>query len=460
VPDALPSLAELLAHPGTERLLIRFSQEGVHLGYRDILHELDRAVRHGYPLDPRSLRADAIVARLESRLAAGDDAWLQPVINATGLVLHRGLGGALLPSPAVEAVRRAATQPVTVEYNLSQGAAGVREQSVAHLLMDLAGVEAATVVNTVAGAVWLAIRVLARDREVVVARRTLHPGSSPLDVASIVAAGGARHVAAGDGTRTTANAYDAAVSPRTAMILSVDPDDTPTPDGDAGLMEIVAIGRARGIPVVEVLTAGALVDLGPYGVNRVPVVPERIALGADLIIVSGDGLVGGPESGLVVGTTSCAGAIAADSMHAAERCSKLTIAALEATLRLYRESACIAQEIPTLWAWTRPLSAVGDTAERALPALQSALGAGFRVSVQDRVSLLEEARPDLGVPTKALVVEHDFLGGFRIAGRFRQARPPIVGRVEDALFVLDARTIVDPLEMVPNWSEELGSFGP
>jgi L-seryl-tRNA(Ser) seleniumtransferase len=361
---------------------------------------------------------------------------------------------------AVEAVRRAATQPVTVEYNLSQGAAGVREQSVSHLLRDLSGAEAATAVNSVGAALWLAIRALAYDRDVVVSRRELRAGACSLDVAAIVAAGGGRVVAAGGQTSTTASEYDAATSARTGMILLVDPDDTPKTEGDAGLLEIVTVGRARGVPVVEVLTAGALVDLGPYGVTRVPVVPERIALGSDLVIFSGDGLIGGPESGLVVGKAACADAVAADPMHGAERCSKLTIAALEATLRLYRESACIAQEIPTLWAWTRPLAAVGDTAERALPALQSALGAGFRVSVQDRVSLLEEARPDLGVPTRALVVEHDFLGGFRIAGRFRQARPPIVGRVEDALFVLDARTIVDPLEMVPNWTEELGSFGP
>jgi len=306
---------------------------------------------------------------------------------------------------------------------------------------------------------WLAVRSLARGREVIVARRALDAATA-LDVADIVAAGGASLVPTGTDTRAAAADYDRALSPRSALILSVDPDDTPAVGADAGLTELVAIGRAHGIPILEVLTAGALIDLGPYGVPKAPVVAERLALGADAVLFSGDGLVGGPEAGLVAGTAAAAGAVGRDSLHPSQRCNKLTIAALEATLRLYRESACIAQEIPTLWAWTRSIADVADTAERALPALTSALGAGFRVSVRDGVSLLEADRPGGGIPTKLLVVEHDFLGGYRIAGRFRQARPPIVGRVEDALFVLDARTIVDPLDMVPNWTDELGSFGP
>ena len=224
---------------------------------------------------------------------------------------------------------------------------------------------------------------------------------------------------------------------------------------EVDLAALVAIGRAHGIPTIEYLGNGALIDLSRYGLPKEPVVAERLALGADVVIFSGDALMGGPQAGLVVGNAACAGAIGRNELQPALQCGKLTIAALEATLRLYRESACIAQEIPTLRAWTRPLHEIEDTAKRALPALISALGPGFQVSVQDEMSRMGTGTQWSEIPTKVIVVEHDFLGGHRIAGRFRQTRPPIIGRVEDDRFILDARTIFDPLDMVPNWTDEL-----
>jgi L-seryl-tRNA(Ser) seleniumtransferase len=148
--------------------------------------------------------------------------------------------------------------------------------------------------------------------------------------------------------------------------------------------------------------------------------------------------------------------MAANPLHRAVRCGKLTIAALEATLRLYRESACLNQAIPTLKMFTRPLAEIENIAKRALPSLAAALGAGFRVSVQDSTSQIGSgALPTEEIPTKVIAIEHDFMGPHRIAGRFRQARPPIIGRVAADKFLLDARTIFDPLDLVPNWSDEL-----
>jgi L-seryl-tRNA(Ser) seleniumtransferase len=186
------------------------------------------------------------------------------------------------------------------------------------------------------------------------------------------------------------------------------------------------------------------------------VVAERIALGADIVIFSGDKVVGGPQAGLVAGSAALVNQISRNPLHRAVRCGKLTIAALEATLRLYRESACVAEEIPALRALTRTLAEIEATARRALPALASALGPGFRLSVQHATSQVGSgALRSHEIPTKVIVVEHDFMGAHRIAGRFRQARPPIIGRVKDDWFLLDARTIVDPLDLVPNWTDEL-----
>ncbi|NOT28576.1 MAG: L-seryl-tRNA(Sec) selenium transferase [Acidobacteria bacterium] len=448
-----PPLADLVAHPATERLLIRFSSEGVMQGFRDILRELQRAVMQGHVVDPAAFEADSIVARLESRLAASDDAWLERVVNATGTMLHRGLGQALLPSPATDAIVRAASQPVTLEYDLSQGTPGRREQTIEHLLMDLTGAEGAAVVNNAASALLLSLRALASAKDVLISHQDLSTLSESLDVQEILATSGARLRAVGTTSSVSPADYETAITDATALVLRV--HTTPVDDTKSTLMDLVAIGRRRGVPVLEFLVNGALLDLSRYGLPKEPVVEERISLGADLVIFSGEAVVGGPEAGLVVGSARCAGAIAKHGLHRMLQCDKLTIAALEATLRLYRESACIAQDIPTLRAWTRPLHEIEDTASRVLPALVSALGPGFQVSVQDERSRMTDDERSSTIPTKVIVVEHDYLGGYRIAGRFRQTRPPIVGRVEDDRFILDARAIFDPLDMVPNWTDEL-----
>ena len=424
-------------------------------GYRDILRDLQRAVSQGHAIDPASLEADAVVARLECRLAANDDAWLQQVVNATGAVLHAGLGQALLPEAATDAMCRAASQPVTLDYDLSQGAMGRREQSIEHLLMDLTGAEAATVVNNGAAAVLLALNTLATGKDVIVSSDDLVAAGDALNLREIVAASGAHLRVVGIVGRVNPRDYKDAVTARSGLLLTVRASSVPGNDSTTDLSDLVAIGQADGIPAIEYLGNGALIDLSRYGLPKEPVVAERIALGADIVIFSGDTLMGGPQAGIAVGSAACAGALGRNGLQRALQCGKLTIAALEATLRLYRESACIAQEIPTLRAWTRPLHEIEDTAKRALPALISALGPGFQVSVQDELSRMGTGSQWSEMPTKVLVVKHDFLGGHRIAGRFRQTRPPIIGRVEDDRFILDARTIFDPLDLVPNWTDEL-----
>ena len=196
---------------------------------------------------------------------------------------------------------------------------------------------------------------------------------------------------------------------------------------------------------MEDLGSGALVDLSRYGLPKEPVVSERIAIGADLVTFSGDKVLGGPQAGLAVGRASLLKQMAANPLHRAVRCGKLTIAALEATLRLYRESACLDQAIPTLRMFTRPLAEIENIAQRALPALAAALGAGFRVSLQDSTSQIGSgALPDRGNPDESHRHRARFHGADRIAGRFRQARPPIIGRVADDQFLLDAADDLRP----------------
>jgi L-seryl-tRNA(Ser) seleniumtransferase len=451
----LPSLSRLLAHPRTEPLLFRFSHEYVVQGCRDILDELRAALTEGH-VDAAALTTEAIVERLEVRLAGLAEATLQRVVNASGTLLHPNLGGALLPQTAIDAVVQAASQPVNLDYDLAQGDRGRREMAIESLLMDLCGAEAATAVNNNTAAVVLALNTLAYGKEVVVSRNELTEIADAVRLDEIMTRSGAVMREVGTTKRTDVADYQNAITDRTALLLRVQTGNGSGRSGSVELADLVVIGRSRGIPVMENLGSGALIDLGRYGLPKEPVVSEHVAAGADLVTFSGDELLGGPQAGLVVGRASLLKQMTGNPLHWALQCGKLTIAALEATLRAYRESACVNQAVPTVRMLTRPLADIENVAHRALPALAAALGAGFRVSVQDSTCQIgSSASPAQEIATKVIAIEHDFMGPHRIAGRFRQARPPIIGRIADDKFLLDARTIFDPLDLVPNWNDEL-----
>jgi L-seryl-tRNA(Ser) seleniumtransferase len=261
----------------------------------------------------------------------------------------------------------------------------------------------------------------------------------------------------GTTNRTHPVDYERAITDRTGLILKVHTSNYKVVGftADVELPALVAIGKARGIPVAEDLGSGALVDLGRYGLPKEPVVSERLALGVDLVTFSGDKLLGGPQAGIIAGREDLVRAIDGNPLHRAVRCGKLTIAALEATLRLYRQSASLARELPTLRVFTRPIEEIEQTAARAVTYLASALGPGFRVSTCPSTSQVGSgALPTDEIPTVAVAVEHDSLAPQVIAERFRRARPPIIGRITDGRFLLDARAIEHPLDLVPRWATD------
>ena len=444
----LPPMNRLLSHPSTERLLVQFNRENVVTGCGDILDDLRRALAEGYAIDPEALEPDAILARLESRLAAASRVGLQRVVNASGLLIHTHLGRASLPQPAVDAIVRAATQPLNLEYDLAQGDRGPREETIADLLMDLTGAEAATVVNNNTAAILLVLNTLATGKEVLVPRGAPANMGGPFKMLDLMARSGAVVKEIGSAGGAHVADYEAAIDERTALVVRLHAGED--------VADLVALAKRRGVAVIEALGAGALVDLRRRGLPKAPVVAERIAAGVDVVTFSGDKIVGGPEAGLIVGRSGSVDQLGRNPLHRAVRCDKLTIAALEITLRMYRESAYVIHDMPALRVLTRPLADIEDTARRALPALASALGVGFRVSVQDSLSkVTSDGLHDDLIPTKVIVIEHDYLGATRIASRFRQARPPIIGTIKDDWFALDARAVFDPLDLVPNWGDEL-----
>jgi L-seryl-tRNA(Ser) seleniumtransferase len=449
----LPSVDRLLRHPLAAPLMARYSREHVTHHCRQLLTELRTALQsgerdHSVPLDEAS-----IVSGLADRLDAAGQLRLIPVINATGTVLHTNLGRALLPRPAIDAVVQAAAGHVNLEYDVERGARGRREDPVGELLVALTGAEAATVVNNNAAAVLLALNTVADRKEVVVSRGELVEIGGSFRIPDIMAKSGAVLKEVGTTNRTSLEDYERAIGPATALLLKVHTSNYRIVGFSSAvdLAGLAALGKRRGVPVMEDLGSGALVDLSRYDLPREPVVRDSVAAGADIVTFSGDKVLGGPQAGLIVGTTALLEHVTRNPLHRALRCGKLTIAALEATLKLYQQSPDIVGDIPALRAFTRPLDEIEASARRLLPSLEAALGPEFTATMEESVSEIGSgALPTEGIPTRVIAVRHTTNGPDWIATRFRQARPPIIGRVKDGAFLLDLRGVV-PEDLIPRW---------
>ncbi len=387
-----------------------------------------------------------IVAEVE-HAATTDEPALKSVVNATGVVLHTNLGRAILPEAAIEALEQAARSAVNLEFDLEGGGRGDRDALVESELCALTGAEAATVVNNNAAAVLLALTAIADGREVIVSRGELIEIGGSFRLPDVMARSGAHLREVGTTNRTHPRDYEDAIGAETALLLKVHPSNYRVVGftSEVSLEELVEIGRARGIPVMEDLGAGALVDMRAYGLPREPVVAERIAAGADLVSFSGDKLLGGPQAGIVVGKREMVAKLKSNALKRALRCDKLTLAALSATLRLYLRSRDLVADIPTLRFLTRALAAMKQIAPRARDILADHLGAAFRCEIIESTSQIGSgALPTEELPTVAIRVMHPTISANTIADIFRRARPPIVGRITDSSFQLDLRTIEDP----------------
>ena len=272
-------------------------------------------------------------------------------------------------------------------------------------------------------------------------------------IPDIMARSGAILREVGTTNRTHPEDYERAIGENTALLLKVHTSNYRIVgfSSDVDLASLVAIGRRHTVPVMEDLGSGALIDLSRHGLPKEPIVAERIATGADIVTFSGDKVLGGPQAGLMVGGRALMDECGRNPMHRALRCGKLTIAALEATLRLYRESPDIVEDIPALRSFARPISEIEAVGRVALVALQAALGDEFHVSLEPSTSQIGSgALPTEEIPTTVIAIHHS-RGADWIARRFRSADPPIVGRVKNDALLLDLRTIADPDDLIPRW---------
>jgi L-seryl-tRNA(Ser) seleniumtransferase len=392
------------------------------------------------------LRTDALVAEVSSWLANVQAPHFRRVINATGVILHTNLGRALLSRAAIDNVALLASHYSNLEYDLEHGERGSRYVAVVGLLQRLTGAEDALVVNNNAAAVLLALQALAAGREVIVSRGELIEIGGSFRIPDIMRASGAILREVGTTNKTHLADYQEAVTERTALLLKVHASNYRILGFSEAVprQALVRLGSASQLPVMEDLGSGNLIDLTRYGLEPEPTVSEVVRAGVDIVTCSGDKLLGGPQAGIIVGRKRYIAALKRHPLNRAVRIDKMTLAALEATLRHYLEPASAPHEIPTLRMLTAPVQDVNRRAQRLVRQLQAVLATGCSVRVQPEVSEVGAgALPLTKIPTRVVAIRSPHISAAEIERRFRQQDPAVLGRIQQETFLLDMRTVHD-----------------
>ncbi len=438
---ALPSVDRLLRDAAVAPLLERYGRTLVLDALRA---ELDAA---------RAAHEAVGAADLAARCTARLDALMQPsqrrVFNLTGTVLHTNLGRAPLPEEVIAAEAAVLRDSTNLEYDLASGRRGDRTDHVRGWLQRLTGAAAATVVNNNAAAVLLLLASLARRREVLVSRGELIEIGGAFRMPEIMASAGCKLVEVGTTNRTHRRDFEAALGPRTALIMKVHPSNyaitgftKAVPDA-----ELAALAQRHGLPYAVDLGSGALVDLARYGLPAEPTPMAALAAGADLVTFSGDKLLGGPQAGIVVGRADLVQKLDRNPLKRALRLDKGRLAALEALLRLYADPDRLAERLPALRLLTRPEAAIAAVGARLLPPLAQALAGRATVTLEACMSQVGSGSlPVDRLASHCLALRPARAGGGalnRLAAAFRALPIPVLGRLEAGALKLDLRCLED-----------------
>lgn len=435
----IPSVDSLIGSPELEALVRRAGRTRVVDALRDLQSEL-RTESSGVFPQAAAWYAGAVA----ERLAIADRPSMRRVINATGVVLHTNLGRA----PLAESARQAVVEAVgytTLEFDVDSGTRGSRHDHCVRVLRDLTGAEDALVVNNNAAAVVLALNTLASDGEAVISRGELVEIGGSFRIPEIMARSGARMREVGATNRTHLRDYGGALGPDTRLVLKVHRSNFRV-DGftaEVGIGALAELTRDAGIPLVYDLGSGALVDLTALGLPAEPTIAATLAEGADVVTLSGDKLLGGPQAGIVVGRAEMIRRMRENPLCRAVRCDKLTLAALEATLLLYRNPDRAFRDVPVLRMLSAPASAMEERARRMAAKLADLGLEG--VGEPGASTVGGGACPGAELPTTVVSIEPGPAGAWAVARALRLGSPSVVARIRGDRVLIDPRTI-DPAE--------------
>ena len=449
----LQAIDRLLRDPAFSPLLMQYGHSQTVALLRQMLDEAREYIRLNQALPGW---CEAWLMETSRRLSQTQQSALRPVFNLTGTVLHTNLGRAIQAEAAVEAVTQAMRAPVTLEYDLDDAGRGHRDRALADLLCQITGAEDACIVNNNAAAVLLMLAATAGGSEVVVSRGELVEIGGAFRIPDVMRQAGCVLHEVGTTNRTHAKDYRQAVNDNTGLLMKVHTSNYSIEGFTKAVDEaaLAEIGCELNIPVVADLGSGSLVDLSQYGLPKEPMPQEMIAAGVSLVSFSGDKLLGGPQAGIIVGKKALIARLQSHPLKRALRADKMTLAALEATLRLYLHPEKLAAELPTLRLLTRQADEIRLQGERMRAAL-AAHYADFDLRVEPCLSQIGSGSlPVDRLPSAALTLTPRDGRGSRLealAARWRQLPVPVIGRIYDGRLWLDLRCLEDEsrfMEMV------------
>ncbi len=438
----LPKVDQVLAHSEVQGLFASVPQLTVKRAVRDEISHLRERVMACQIDDEKKLAVDVAADGAVRRARELNKPRLRKVINATGVVLHTNLGRSPLPEEAIRQIALAASGYSNLEYDVSSGKRGSRDDLVEELLCGLTGAEAATVVNNNAAAVMLVLNTLAMNRGVVVSRGELVEIGGSFRIPDVMSASGSRLVEVGTTNRTRLEDYRRAMGGDIGLLLKVHTSNYRIVgfSEEASIDELVSLGVEGGVPVMVDLGSGCIVDMRDLGLSHhEPTVGEILKGGADVVTFSGDKLLGGPQAGIVLGKSHYIEQIRTNPMKRALRVGKLTLAALEAVLKTYMDPATAIRNLPTLSMIAADKSSISQRARRFAGRLKDLPAKVSFVTSSSRVG--GGSLPLAEIPTVLIALKADGVSAQILEGRLREQDPPVVGRIVDDRLCLDLRTV-------------------
>ncbi|MFH1954642.1 MAG: L-seryl-tRNA(Sec) selenium transferase [Pseudomonadota bacterium] len=441
----IPAVDQLLIRPALEKALESHPKGLVLKAIHQVLDGIRTEIQEGRIAETGDeLETEPVSWRVLETLEEISMPSLRNVINATGVVVHTNLGRSILPERVIDKFRSIAGGYSNLEFDLGKGKRGSRYVHVEEILKELTSAEAAMVVNNNAAAVLIALETLAKGREVVVSRGQLVEIGGSFRIPDVMRKSGAKMVEVGTTNKTHLKDYEEVIGPQTSLLLKVHTSNFQVVGftEEVPLPELAKLGERHGIPVMEDLGSGCLVDFSSYGLVREPTVQEALAQGADLVTFSGDKLLGGPQAGIILGRKDLVEAIRRNPLSRALRIDKLTLLALEETLRLYRDHRIAMKEIPTLKMICQSYDAMKKKAQRLYRLLSDSKNDNFSIEMIDGASKVGGgALPLQELKSRLLCLIPKRLSSHQMEAWLRAYSPPVITRLEKDRVMLDVRTI-------------------